>query len=154
MRKALGRLGNALSQEDQANGQVKRRYNPFRHRTDEKDVPLVNFEPQSTKVTKPGPSVGLPEESSEVVTSVSPHCLRLFEAVREDEMDLVKEELASLTDKSQIDRLTGHGFALIHVAARYNFGRIVDALLDQGAEINVGTREYRWTPLHLACRCV
>ncbi|XP_068755474.1 transient receptor potential cation channel subfamily A member 1-like [Montipora capricornis] len=152
MRKALGRLGNALSQEDQANGQVKRRYNPFRHRTDEKDVPLVNFEPQSTKVTKPGPSVGLPEESSEVVTSVSPHCLRLFEAVREDEMDLVKEELASLTDKSQIDRLSGHGFALIHVAARYNFGRIVDALLDQGAEINIGTREYRWTPLHLACR--
>ena len=69
-------------------------------------------------------------------------------------MDLVEDELASLTDKSQIDKLGGHGFALIHVAARYNFARIVSTLLDHGADINSGTRENRWTPLHLAARCV
>lgn len=154
MRKVRGRQGDGMSDDDQAKGKVKRRYNPFRHRADEKDVPLVKIEPQGRKAKSPGSSFGCSEESSEVNDTMSPYSLKLFEAIREDEIDLVNEGLASLTDKSQINRLSGHGLALIHVAARYNFGRIVNILLDQGADINVGTRECEWTPLHLASRCV
>lgn len=44
--------------------------------------------------------VGLLEESSEVVIFVFFYCLRFFEVVWEDEMDLVKEELVFLIDKS------------------------------------------------------
>lgn len=132
--------------------------NPFRNRRNDVDgkcdVPLVGIEPKSAKVTKARPSFGYNEETSEVAAPISPHALQLFEAIREDEMDLVEAELASLTDKRQIDKLGAHGFALIHVAARYNFGRIVNSLLDHGASVNVGTRDYNWTPLHLAARWV
>lgn len=133
--------------------------NPFKRR-DEKDadgkcdVPLVDFEPKLEN-SKPRTSFVYDDralESSEVVTPASPHALKLFEAIREDEMELVEEELATLTDKREIDKLGGHGFALIHVAARYNFSRIVSTLLDHGAHINIGTCEHRWTPLHLAAR--
>ena len=158
-----GQDENGISEEDTAQSKAKRRgrsCNPFKLRRDEKDadekceVPLVDFEPpEGAKNTNPRPSFGY-EETSEAATPISPHALKLFEAIREDEMDLVEEELASLTDKHTIDKLGGHGFALIHVAARYNFGRIVNSLLDHGADINVGTREYQWTPLHLAARCV
>lgn len=132
--------------------------NPFKSRrnvADGKcDVPLVGIEPKSAEIAKPRPSFGYSEETSEVAAPISPHVLHLFEAIREDEMDLVEAELASLTDKRQIDKLGAHGFALIHVAARYNFGRIVNSLLDHGANVNVGTRDYNWTPLHLAARWV
>ena len=157
-----GQSENGISEEDTAQSKAKRRgtkCNPFKRvRGDEKnadekcEVPLVDFEPpEGAKSTNPRPSFGY-EESSEVATPISPHALKLFEAIREDEMDLVEEELASLTDKRAIDKRGGHGFALIHVAARYNFGRIVNSLLDHGADINVGTSEYQWTPLHLAAR--
>ena len=148
-----------------AQSKLKRRgasCNPFKRR-DEKDadrkhsVPLVDFEPKPGNNSKPRTSFVYDDralESSEVVTPESPHALKLFEAIREDEMELVEEELATMTDKREIDKLGGHGFALIHVAARYNFSRIVSTLLDHGAHINIGTSDYRWTPLHLAARCV
>ena len=134
-------------------------WNPFKRRY-EKDasgkyeVPLVGFEPEAAK-QRPSLVYGYPAlESSEVVTPISPRAFELFEAIREDKMELVEAELSALTDKREIDKLDGHGFALIHVAARYNFSRIVTTLLDHGANINVGTGDYRWTPLHLAARCV
>ena len=132
--------------------------NPFKRR-DEKyssgkyEIPLVGFEPEAAK-QRPSFVYHPALESSEVVTPISPHALKLFEAIREDEMELVEAELSTLTDKCDIDQLVGQGFALIHVAARYNFSRSVTKLLDRGANINVGTSGYRWTPLHLAARCV
>ena len=164
--KKRGKQENGIEEEeDVAQSKPKRRgasCNPFRR--DEKvadgkcDVPLVDFEPDAAKPsTQPRTSFVYEDralESSEIVNPVSPHALKLFEAIREDEMDLVEAELASLTDKREIDKIGGHGFALIHVAARYNFSRIVNTLLDHGAGINIGTNEYRWTPLHLAARCV
>lgn len=131
--------------------------NPFKFRKDEKDteekhaVPLVDFEPETKDAET---FVYDDRDTSEMATSVSPHTLKLFEAIREDEMELVEEELDNLTDMQEIDRTGKHGFALIHVAARYNFSRIVKILLEHGADINIGTKEYHLTPLHLAARCV
>ena len=158
-----GKQEHSISEEDDV-AQSKPRQrgvgcNPFK-RKDEEDVsekyevPLVGFEPEAAKQR---PLVDYKEpalESTEVVTPISPHASKLFEAIREDEMELVEAELSALTDKREIDKLGGHGFALIHVAARYNFSRIVTTLLDHGANINVGTGDYRWTPLHLAARFV
>ncbi|XP_078356389.1 uncharacterized protein LOC144641229, partial [Oculina patagonica] len=143
-----------ISDENMAQRKPKRR-NPFKFWKDERDsvekceVPLVDFEPETKS---PATFVYDDRETSDVVTPVSPHTLKLFEAIREDEMELVEEELANLTDRQEIDRTDRHGFALIHVAARYNFTRIVNTLLDHGADINIGTVEYQWTPLHLAAR--
>ena len=136
-------------------------WNPFRLRKGEKDAeekyeltPSVDFEPD---VKSPPTFVYSDhEEASGIVTPVSAHTLKLFQAIREDELELVEEELASLrlADRQAIDRTNRHGFALIHVAARYNIRRIVNILLQHGADVNIGTSEYRWTPLHLAARCV
>ena len=132
--------------------------NPFKRRyekdaSEKCEVPLVGFEPKAAN-QRHSIVYDSALESSEVVTPISPHALKLFEAIREDEMELVEAELSTLTDKCEIDKLVGQGFALIHVAARYNFSRSVTNLLDRGANINVGTSDYRWTPLHLAARCV
>lgn len=94
------------------------------------------------------------DEITEVPTPVSLHTLKLFEVMREEEEDLVEDELASVVDRRQINQLSEHGFALIHIAARYNYSRIVSSLLDHGADINIGTRDYCWTPLHLAARYI
>ena len=156
-----GQHFNGISEEDLAQGKAKRHgtsCNPFKLTKDKKDADemrletKVEFEPEIARDPKPRPSLGF--EETEVPAPLSPHALKLFQAIREDEMDLVEEELASLTDERKIDKLGGHGFAPIHVAARYNFGRIVNSLLDHGADINVGTSEYQWTPLHLAARWV
>ena len=140
--------------------------NPFKLRRDEKDsggrceVPLVEVivKTETARDTQPLTSFLFEDralESSEVALSISPHALKLFEAIREDEMDLVEEKLSSLTDKRSIDETSGpRGFALIHVAAKYNFGRIVNTLVDHGADINIRTSKDLWTPLHLAARCV
>lgn len=159
MRKA--RQEGKVSDKNMAQRKPKRsdtRCNPFsRLRKDERDaeekcgVPLVDFEPEAKR---PSTFVYDDHETSDIVTPVSPHTLKLFEAIREDEMELVEEELDNITDRNEINRTDRHGFALIHVAARYNFSRIVTTLLDHGAGINTGTAEYEWTPLHLAARWV
>lgn len=148
---------NGTSEEDTSKrNRRKIGCNPFKLRREDADgkcdIPLVGFEPQLPTASKTRSSFGYGEETSEVAMPISPHALRLFEAIREDEMDLVEAELASLTNKHQIDKLGTQGFALIHVAARYNFSRIVGSLLDHRADVNIGTLDYNWTPLHLAAR--
>ena len=109
----------------------------------------VDFEPE----TKPPPTFVYSQEASEIITPVSADTLKLLEAIREDKLESVEEELKNM-DKEDINKTDRHGFALIHVAARYNLYRIVPSLLKHGADVNIGTSEYRWTPLHLAARCV
>jgi len=129
--------------------------NPFRFKKDQKETgelqsltPRVDIKPE----TKPGsPTFVYSRETSDITTPVSVHTLRLLEAVREDKLEFVEEELGHL-NKQEIDKTDRHGFALIHVAARYNLHRIVNALLKHRADVNIGTSEYRWTPLHLAAR--
>ena len=135
-------------------------WSPFRLRKDKKDAeercelpqlsPTIDFEPKK----KPSTTIIYSEETSDIATPVSPDTLRLLEAIREDELEIVEDELASLTDRHAINRTDRHGFALIHVAARYNLRRIVNTLLEHGADVNIGTSECLWTPLHLAARCV
>ena len=157
-----GKQEHSISEEgDMAKSKPKQRgvgCNPFKSRyekdaSEKCEVPLVGFEPKAAN-QRHSFVYDSALESSEVVTPISDHALNLFEAIREDEMDLVEAELSTLTDKCEIDKLVGQGFALIHVAARYNFSRSVTKLLGRGANINVGTSDYRWTPLHLAARCV
>ena len=119
---------NGISEEDVAQSKPKRLgarcVNLFKLRRGEKDadgkceVPLVDFESDAAKPSTSFVYENRALESSEIITPVSPQALKLFEAIREDEMDLVEAELASLTDKSEIDKIGGHGFTLIHVAAR------------------------------------
>ena len=109
----------------------------------------VEFEPD----TKAPPSFVYSEETSEVTTPLSVHALKLLEAIREDKLEFVEDELGSM-NKQDIDKTDRYGFALIHVAARYNLHRILTTLLKHGADVNIGTSEYRWTPLHLAARYV
>ena len=109
----------------------------------------VDFEPE----TKPPPTFVYSQETSEITTPVSAHTLKLLEAIREDNLEFVEEELSTM-NKQDFDKTDRHGFALIHVAARYNLHRIVSSLFKHGADVNIGTSEYRWTALHLAARCV
>ena len=157
-----GKQEHGISEEgDMAKSKPKPRgvgCNPFKSRyekdaSEKCEVPLVGFEPKAAN-QRHSFVYHSALESSEVVTPISPPALKLFEAIREDEMDLVEAELSTLTDKCEIDKIVGQGFALIHVAARYNFSRSVTKLLGHGANINVGTSDYRWTPLHLAARYV
>ena len=157
-----GKQEHSISEEgDMAQSKPRQRgvgCNPFKRR-DEKyssekyEIPLVGFAPEAAN-QRQSFVYDSALESSEVVTPISPHAFKLFEAIQKDEMELVEAELSTLTDKCEIDKLVGQGFALIHVAARYNFNRSVTKLLARGANINVGTSDYRWTPLHLAARCV
>ena len=76
----------------------------------------------------------------------------LFEAVRDGEVDLVKEQLAKRENKKEIDKLDLSGLSLLHQAARYNQTGAAGALLDHGARIDVRTRDDDLTPLHIAAR--
>ena len=150
-----------MSEENRAQRKPRGRdssLNPFRFKKDQKEAgelqsltPRVDFKPE----TKPGSPtfVYTSQETSDITTPLSAHTLKLLEAVREDKLEFVEEELGHL-NKQEIDKTDRHGFTLIHVAARYNLHRIVNALLKHGADVNIGTSEYRWTPLHLAARCV
>ena len=109
----------------------------------------VDFEPD----TKSAPTFVYSQETSEIATPVSAQTLRLLEAIREDKLQFVEEELSNMNEQ-EISKADRHGFALIHVAARYNLHRIVNSLLEHGADVNIATSKYRWTPLHLAARYV
>jgi len=131
-------------------------WNPLTFRKNQKEIGecelqtlRVEFEPD----TKSPPTFVYSQETSEIPTPVSVHTLKLLEAIRENKLECVEEELSNM-NKQDIDKTDRHGFAIIHVAARYNLHRIVNSLLKHGADVNIGTSEYRWTPLHLAARCV
>ena len=131
-------------------------WNPLRFKKNPKEADerelqdlRVDFEPD----TKPPPSFVYSQETSEITTPVSAHTLRLLEAIREENLEFVEEELSNIKMHG-ISKTDRHGFALIHVAARYNLHRIVNSLLEHGADVNIGTSEHRWTPLHLAARSV
>ncbi|PFX28694.1 Transient receptor potential cation channel subfamily A member 1 [Stylophora pistillata] len=153
-----GKVADENESQREQKGRRKRFCNPFKSSKDEAhpdgnyDLPLVDYhlvaDPDRTFVYDDGAM----EVSDTGVTSVSPRALKIFEAIREDEAALVLEELGNLQDAYEIDKKDRHGFALIHVAARYNLNRIVHTLLDYGADINIGTSQYKWTPLHLAAR--
>ena len=148
-----------MSDEKGTQGKPKGRdssWNPLRFKKNEKETPecelqalRVDFEPDP----KPPPTFIHSQETSEITTPLSVHTLKLLEAIREDNLEFVEKELSSM-NKQEIDKTDKHGFALIHVAARYNLHRIVTTLLEHGADVNIGTSEYRWTPLHLASRYV
>lgn len=146
-----GTQGKAKGYDSAASG-----WNPLRLKKNQKEPAecelqalRVDFEPD----TKHPPTFVYSQETSEITTPVSAHTLKLLEAIREDKLEFVEDELSSMS-KQKIDNTDRHGFALIHVAARYNLHRIVTTLLEHGADVNIGTKEYRWTPLHLAARYV
>lgn len=161
-----GESDDGISEENTAKDKGKRRgkrSNPLKQKEEKPEhyrlLGIMESKPKGERQRQPSSLVPVDMiESSEVTTPVSTGAMKLFEAIREDQLHQVKEELASLTltDKRQIDelKLGGHGFALIHVAARYNFARIVKVLIENGANPNIGTGDCRWTPLHLAARCV
>ena len=159
-----GENDNGISEENTTKDKGKRRGKRSNALKQKEEKPehyrLLGIMESKTKGAKQRqPSFLVPADmSSEVATPVSTRAMKLFEAIREHELHQVEEELASLTstDKSQIDKLKlgGHGFALIHVAARYNFARIAKVLIQRGADPNIRTEDYKWTPLHLAARCV
>ena len=146
-----------FSNEEEETSQPNRRrkgWNPFKRGNGEKnaeekyEVPLVDFEPDSRQFVYDDSAF----EVSDVATPVSPHSLKLFAAIREEELELVEEELANRTENQTLDELGKEGFALIHVAARYNMTSAVNSLLDYGAKINISAKDSGWRPLHLAAR--
>ena len=149
-----------MSDEEQTQGKPQihdSSWNPLRFKKNQRvtaecelQALRVDFEPADRE---PPLTFVYCQETSEITAPVSTHTLKLLEAIREDKLDFVQEELGSM-NKEEIDKTDRHGFALIHAAARYNLHRIVTTLLEHGADVNIGTSEYRWTPLHLAARYV
>ena len=75
-------------------------------------------------------------------------------AVRDGIVNLVNETLGKKDGTKTIDKLDESGLALLHQAVQYDRANIARSLLDDGAEIDVRTREDNLTPLHIAARLV
>ena len=71
----------------------------------------------------------------------------LLEAMLDGIVNLVKRDATK-----GIDKLNEAGFAPLHKAAQNDQTENVKSLLDQGADIDVQTREDKFTPLHIAAR--
>ena len=78
----------------------------------------------------------------------------LFDAVRDGIVNLVSETLGKKDNTKTIDKLDQSGLALLHQAAQYGRTDIARSLLDNGAEIDVRSKEDSLTPLHIAARLV
>ena len=76
----------------------------------------------------------------------------LFVAVRDGIVNLVNETFGKNDSTKSIDKLDEFGLALLHQASQYGRTDIARSLLDNGAEIDVRTREDNLTPLHIATR--
>ena len=76
----------------------------------------------------------------------------LLEAVRDGIANLVNEARGKKDGTKDIDKLNEDGFAPLHKAAQNDQAESVKSLLDQGADIDVQTREDKFTPLHIAAR--
>ena len=71
----------------------------------------------------------------------------LLEAMLDGIVNLVKRD-----GTKGIHKLNEAGFAPLHKAAQNEQTESAKSLLDQGADINVQTREDKFTPLHIAAR--
>lgn len=75
-----------------------------------------------------------------------------LESVLDGIVNLVNEARGKKDGTKVIDKLNEAGFAPLHKAAQNDQTESVKSLLDQGADIDVQTREDRFTPLHIAAR--
>ena len=121
---------------------------------DDEDVEMrLQFLPESRTVR---PSIWSTQSygmASELASPTAFCAKNLFDAVREDELDVVIEELGRLGDKSgEINKAGKRGTTLLHLAARYNFVNITSVLLEYGASIDIPSNVGGWTALHIACR--
>lgn len=91
-------------------------------------------------------------EMSEAEKLKLPRANGLFVAVRDGIVNLVNEKFAKKDSKKSMDKLGESGLTLLHQAAQYGRTDIARSLLDNGAEIDVRTREDNLTPLHIATR--
>lgn len=78
----------------------------------------------------------------------------MFLAVRDGLVNLVNEKLKIKDSTKSVDKLDESGLAPLHQAAQYDRTDVARSLLDQGADIDVLTREDNLTPLHIAARLV
>ena len=76
----------------------------------------------------------------------------LLEAVRDGIVNLVNEARGKRDIAKNVDKLNEAGFAPLHKAAQNDQTDNAKSLLDQGADIDVQTREDKLTPLHIAAR--
>jgi len=76
----------------------------------------------------------------------------LLEAVRDGIVNFVNEARGKRDITKGIDKLNEAGFAPLHKAAQNDQTDSAKSLLDQGADIDVRTREDKLTPLHIAAR--
>lgn len=76
----------------------------------------------------------------------------LLEAVRDGIVNLVNEARGKRDSAKGVDKLNEAGFAPLHKAAQNDQTDSAKFLLDQGADIDVRTREDKLTSLHIAAR--
>ena len=78
----------------------------------------------------------------------------LFLAVLDGIATLMDETRKRKESTKSVDKLDESGLALLHQVAQYNRTEEARSLLDDGAEIDVRSREDNLTPLHIAARLV
>ena len=76
----------------------------------------------------------------------------LLGAVRDGIVHFVNEARGKRDITKSIDKLNEAGIAPLHKAAQNDQIDSAKSLLDQGADIDVRTREDKLTPLHIAAR--
>ena len=93
---------------------------------------------------------GTGEEIEEQSTSA--RYANIFKAIENDDTDAVRHMLAAKPDLIHATYPSSAGVTPLHYAADYNRVKIVELLLDKGADLEVRTGHNRDTPLLLAAR--
>lgn len=76
--------------------------------------------------------------------------LEIYKATSEGLISVVRSLI--IGDKSLVYECDEEGFYPIHIAAKYNRAQVVSILLEYGAECNMVSSEYGFSPLHMASR--
>ena len=76
----------------------------------------------------------------------------LLETLRDGIVNFVNEARGKRDSAKGIDKVNETGVAPLHKAAQNDQTDSAKSLLDQGADIDVRTREDKLTPLHIAAR--